>query len=515
MSLLFEKEYSFKNNNDLNLFPNNSDNYLWSEINKTNQKENVISNNLVNNNYKLNNIPEPKSILDSKFYILKKIGQGSSAKVYLGVLIEDLLDNNNSNQLQYYSIKIMDPHKTDLNIFKAEVKILEKINHENILKIFAYGFGQKKSCNKNNKIPKEVYYIVMEHLEHDELLKYIVNIKPGENIGFGEEFGRLIFAQLLDGLEAMHNLNIYHRDIKPNNIMLGDNYTLKYVDFGFGTDEIGKLNSFLGTPNYAAPELHLKKEYFGKSEDIFSLGVTLFVLVTGFLPFKLATPNDSLYQYFIKCDYVEFWKKRMINASPSFMELFDNMVAFDYSQRPSISEIRESTWMKEINWDLLPYLKQEFILREEKIKINEKKSQVQDIKKEINNKQPLFSLLETKKQVNNNNKSINYNDENKHINIINSNIKTKVKQDKGVIIIKSKTKNIHNILLKIQRLLKRKGYIPIKHNPNELELEITDGEIDILLKIQRLKKGYVKLKYFRIIGSSENFELFKKIVKFL
>ena len=325
MSLLFEKEttqeYSFKNNNDLfNSFSNNNCNYLWSEINKTSQKENSISNNLIINNVKLN-IPEPKSILDSKFYILKKIGQGSSAKVYLGVLIESLLDNNNPNQLKYFSIKIMDPDKTDLNIFKTEVKLLEKINHENVLKIFAYGFGKKESYNKNkNKFPKEVYYIVMEHLEHDELLKYITNAKPGENIGFGEEFGRLIFAQLLDGLEAMHNLNIYHRDIKPNNIMLGgDNYTLKFVDFGFGTDEIGKLNSFLGTPNYAAPELHLKRQYFGKSEDIFSLGVTLFVLVTGFLPFKLATPNDSLYQYFIKCDYVEYWKKRMIDVSPSFM----------------------------------------------------------------------------------------------------------------------------------------------------------------------------------------------------
>ena len=104
----------------------------------------------------------------------------------------------------------MDPHKTDLNIFKTEIKLLEKINHENILKIFAYGFGEKKSCNKNkNKIPKEVYYIVMEHLEHDELLKYITHVTPGENIGFGEDFGRLIFSQLLDGLEEMHNLNIY------------------------------------------------------------------------------------------------------------------------------------------------------------------------------------------------------------------------------------------------------------------------------------------------------------------
>jgi serine/threonine protein kinase len=311
----------------------------------------------------------------------------------------------------------------------------------------------------------------MEYFEHDELLKYITKVIPGENLGFGEDFSRLIFAQLLDGLEAMHNLNIFHRDIKPNNIMIGsDDYKLKYVDFGLGTDDNRLLYSFLGTPNYAAPELHLKRPYFGKSEDIFSLGVTLFVLVTGSLPFKMAVPNDSLYQYFVKSDYVEFWRKRMVNVSPNFMELFDNMVAFDYSQRPSISEIRESPWMKEINWDLLPYLKQEFILRENKIKYNQEKNN-EMLKKEIitkmnENEQPIFSLLQTKKYIRNikfnNEKNINNIDKNENNQINNNNIKSynndkkKDEENKGVIRLKSKTKNLNAILIKIKKYLKQK-----------------------------------------------------------
>ena len=68
------------------------------------------------------------------------------------------------------------------------------------------------------------------------------------------------------------------------------------------TENQSKLESFLGTPNYEASEFHLKIQYYGKSEDIFSLGVTLFVLVTGRLPFKLALPNDSLYQYIARGD---------------------------------------------------------------------------------------------------------------------------------------------------------------------------------------------------------------------
>ena len=76
-----------------------------------------------------------------------------------------------------------------------------------------------------------------------------------KNVGFGEDLGRLIFAQLLDGLEAIHNSNIVHLDIKLNNIMAsGDDYTLKYVDFGFATEISSRyLTLYLGTLNYAAP----------------------------------------------------------------------------------------------------------------------------------------------------------------------------------------------------------------------------------------------------------------------
>ena len=93
----------------------------------------------------------------------------------------------------------------------------------------------------------------MEYLKHGVLLNYITNIENNENIGFGENFGRLIFSQLLDGLEAIHNLNICHRDIKLNNIFLSeDNYILKYVDFGKAMEIQSKLQDFLGTSYYTA-----------------------------------------------------------------------------------------------------------------------------------------------------------------------------------------------------------------------------------------------------------------------
>ena len=255
------------------------------------------------------------------------------------------------------------------------------MNHKNILKVYGHGLGLLKT---SSGLTQQVYYIIMDYLNHGSLLSQIDG-----NIGFGEEFGRLIFAQLLDGLEAIHNSNIVHRDIKLENIMLtGNDYTLKYVDFGFATKKSnGYLTTFLGTPNYAAPELHLRQPYLGVYEDIFSLGVTLFIIVTGHLPFILPIPNDPLYQHIFCLDYINYWKKRNIKVSPSFMELFDNLIAFNPSQRPSISEIKQSKWMQEINWELLPKLKQEFIKREEIKKniINTKKKLLQTFNNNNNN----------------------------------------------------------------------------------------------------------------------------------
>ena len=301
---------------------------------------------------------KPLAILDNKYYLIKKLGKGSTATVYLGFYPKD-------PQHKLYSFKLIKKEKIIPSIFEKEVLILSNLAHKNIIKIFNYGESTVKK--KNNKI-KNVYYIIEEYIQYGELLNYIYLTK-----GLGENYGRIIFESLLDSIEYLHNNNIVHRDIKIDNIMLSNDLNIKLVDFGFATKaynkifdennnilEKGKLNTFLGTPNYAAPELHLKIPYYGKSNDIFSLGVTLFVIVTGTLPFKLPLPNDPLYQYIYKNDYISFWMKRKLNLSQSFMELFESLVAFDYSQRPSISEIRNCNWMKEINQNLKDELKEEF-----------------------------------------------------------------------------------------------------------------------------------------------------------
>ena len=303
---------------------------------------------------------KPLAILDNKYFLIKKLGKGSTATVYLGFAPKD--PNH-----KLYSFKVISKAKISDLLFKKEVQTLLNLNHKNILKI--YHSGESIIKDQNNKI-KEVYFIIEEYMKYGELLNYIYLTK-----GFGENYGRIIFESLLDGIEYLHNNNIVHRDIKVDNIMISDDLNIKLVDFGFATNAFnknkmdfenetnnkkGKLNTFLGTPNYAAPELHLKIPYYGKSNDIFSLGVTLFVIVTGTLPFKIPLLIDPLYQFIYKNDYIGFWIKKKLNLSQSFMELFESLVAFDYSQRPTISEIRNSRWMKEIDESLKVGLKEEF-----------------------------------------------------------------------------------------------------------------------------------------------------------
>ena len=474
-------------------------------------------------NYSPDQLSPPIAILNSVFYLIKKIGAGTSGAVYLSYSIED-------PNRTLYAIKILPQTQSNSDFMNScEVNYLSKITHKNILKVHYYGIGQ---IQMQNGLTTKVYYIIMDYLNHGSLLSQINN-----NIGFGEDLGRLIFAELLDGLEAIHDSNLVHRDIKLENIMLtGDDYNLKYVDFGFATEKSnGYLTTFLGTPNYAAPELHLKQPYLGVSEDIFSLGVTLFILVTGHLPFLLPVPNDILYRHIFCVDYISYWRKRNIKLSPNFMELFDNLIAFDPSQRPSISEIRQSKWMQEIKWELKDELKNEFMRREKikeqnkmmtmmnnnekrgnniNINNNGKARNVDDILAKIRERKKIEVVNDIKKQLfpNNLNNKPNFekeekiNEENsKNINNINNN-------QKGFIQLNVNIKNLNSLILILKSFLKNEGYNITQKDLANSKIEISNGEIDVLLIFEKMYK-IVKISFSLINGNNDDFINFKKIMK--
>ena len=531
-----------------------------SLINKVNEKSKIEFNKSLQSNINFDSSENQNSntsfeliaILDQKYGLIKKIGEGSSGKVFLGYPL-----NNNKIEKKFYSIKIFKSDKFNLEMFNSEINLLESINHENVLHISEYGKGNKIKLNGKTK---EVYYIIMEYMEHGDLLKYITNIssKPGENIGFGEHYGRLIFSKLLDGLEAIHNTDTVHRDIKPENIMIGKDYKFKFVDLGFATKKSNAyLNKYMGTPAYSPPEIHLRRPYLGEYSDIFSLGITLFVLVTGSLPFRLSVPNDALYQFFVRNDYIGFWRQRRVKVSVSFMQLFDNLVAFDYTQRPSISEIRRSKWMQETDFNLEPKLIQE-LMRREAI-LNSK------IKKEINDKENdnnvIFGFKRAKrdeeiydcqnfmngKKNTEKNVDINNNMKNDNEGKINNNINKEmvIEKEKGrkeevkiasfdsmksidnevikdnkidneiklgmCIIVHNN--NLNNIMTEICKYLKTKGFNNITKNPNELNIIVSNNNLEAILYFYKFKKDIIKITYNKIRGTNKDLEQLKKMIK--
>ena len=460
--------------------------------------------------YETKSISQPKNdiigTLNSQYYLIKKIGHGASGTVFLSYAI-----NDEKEQKTFYAIKILNPkNSNENNINSCEVNFLENMNHKNILKVYGHGLGILQLISGSTQ---KVHYIIMDYLNHGSLLSQL-----GKNVGFGEDLGRLIFAQLLDGLEAIHNSNIVHLDIKLNNIMTSeDDYTLKYVDFGFATEiSSGYLTLYLGTPNYAAPELHMRIPYLGVYEDIFSLGVTIFIIVTGYLPFLLPLPNDPLYHYISIGDYITFWKKRNIKVSPSFMELFNNLVAFDPIQRPSISEIKKSKWMKEINWDLLPLLKQEFMKREEIInnRIKDAKNKMIQLTNKINNNNTtnvneiILKIKEEKKiEIENDikkklpnitgtkEKNLNKNASNNiKKNENNDNKIFRIEKNVGFIFIKNNCNSIKGLMILLKNFFKKEGYSETKKDLDNLQMEISNGEIDIVLIFERMNKE-IKTSY--------------------
>ena len=486
--------------------------------------------------------------LNSKYLLLRKIGKGFTGKVYLGCLISE----KNDTSKKVFAIKIIKPEKMDSST-ETDLSILYSINSPNVLKVYDQGLGVIK---KKNSKEKNVRFLITDYISHGELIKYITNISPitGENLGFGEELGRLIFSQLLDGVEVLHNSDIVHRDIKLENLMLsGEDYKITIVDFGFATKKSNAyLTNFLGTPNYAAPELLLNQPYLGVYDDIFSLGVTLFIIVTGNLPFRLPIPGDNLYQYIINTDYINFWRKRNINLSPSFMELFDNLIAFDFTQRPSISEIRKSKWMKEINWELLPKLKEEYIKREHLI-IQKNNNIKNDIMKDSSSDNSDNKFIIEAQKVNN---VINYpqNDINKKLNEIDNSLdkikekkymefKEELKEQVGVMISQdenssivnkskesvkkscggfkgfvklsidnSELKNINNLFNCLKQFFRNEYFAIAEKKPEKLFMKISNGDYDVNLDFL-IRRKHIKISYLIEHGFKEDYMQFKKIIK--
>jgi len=188
---------------------------------------------------------------------------------------------------QYYAMKILrrenyDPkHHLKVQRFIREAEILSQINHPNIIKIFEYGISEDE----------EIPYIVMEFIPGRPLNHHM------RSNTFTLEQVISIIRQIAEALSVVHQFGVLHRDVKPGNIILTDDMTLKLTDFGIArinNSELTITREILGSPAYMSPESFENSIRSDSRSDIFSLGVIAYELLTGVKPFHGDTIGEMM-----------------------------------------------------------------------------------------------------------------------------------------------------------------------------------------------------------------------------
>eukprot|EP01039_Chlorochromonas_danica_P005477 gene5477-6028_t len=266
-----------------------------------------------------------------QYMLGKTIGEGTFGKVKLAVHIPTG---------EKVAVKILEKNRikeaADVRRVNREIKILKKARHGNVIQLYEVLDTQ------------HTIYLIMECCEGGELFDFIVAQKH-----VAEPQACKFFHQLVDGVDVLHKNEITHRDLKPENLLLKsspDGWIVKIVDFGLSnTHEGGKfLSTACGSPCYAAPEMIAGKKYFGPLADIWSMGVILFALVCGFLPFEDAN-TSVLYRKILSGEYrAARW------ISNDVRDLIRKILEVDPNKRYTLEDIRRHPWYCQIRDDEIP-----------------------------------------------------------------------------------------------------------------------------------------------------------------
>lgn len=254
-----------------------------------------------------------------KYAYVKKIGSGAFSTVIL-------VENPKTNELfacKVVSRELLIKEKI-FDRFEQELRMLETLDHPNIVRIHDIIYQEK------------LIIVVMEYCSRGELFSYLL-----QNGVLADYQIKHMLVQLVDALCYLHGRNIAHRDIKPENILLDSDLNVKLADFGLchATSEKQMLSTPCGSPFYAPPEIISNIPYDGKKGDMWSLGVVIFAMATGSLPWT-ETNQALLLQQIMNANFVV-----PITVSPTIRHLIQNLMNPNPSLRPSAEEVRTLPWL--------------------------------------------------------------------------------------------------------------------------------------------------------------------------
>lgn len=277
------------------------------------------------------------------FVITRELGKGATSYCFKGHRIDD-------PSKKKYAIKIYDSQI--LSAFYSETSLMSSINSEVFLSLFYKGKGVLHKKSNNELKSKPVHFAIIELAENYELFEYIYHLEKG----FTEKHAAEIFLKIISGLKILHERGIAHCDIKPENVLIGKDFSIKLIDFGYasGGGERGEgdhmLYEFQSTEIYGSPEARKSDKNHGYDpikHDLFSLGVFLFVLVLGCFPYTDYRLSERRYFYIVNNDFDSFWSCfPQYNLSYEFKDLITKLINIDPNKRLSIDEILKHSWLK-------------------------------------------------------------------------------------------------------------------------------------------------------------------------
>ncbi|CAF1935183.1 unnamed protein product [Rotaria magnacalcarata] len=253
-----------------------------------------------------------------KYFLERTIGKGSFAVVKLAT---------HCDTHQKVAIKIIDKSRLNPNDHKKlerEIVIMKSLMHPYIIRLY-------EVMESRNLI-----YLVTEYAANGELLDLLVREKRLSEAKAKEKFRQLVLA-----IEYIHSKNIVHRDLKTENLLLDGRGNIKVADFGFANTFAPnkKLQTFCGSPPYAAPELFQCIEYSPEKVDVWALGVLLYIFVCGHLPFD----SNNLSELRKRVLSGQFRLPFYISSDCS--SLISHMLTVDPEQRYTVKDIKTHPWL--------------------------------------------------------------------------------------------------------------------------------------------------------------------------
>ncbi|ETV76438.1 CAMK/CAMKL/AMPK protein kinase, variant [Aphanomyces astaci] len=279
---------------------------------------------------------DPDAAIDSQGQVIgdyvlgKTIGRGTFGKVKIGMHL---------STGEKVAVKILEKCRileiADAERVAREIKILKRNFHTNVIQLYQV------------IDTSEAIYLVMEYIDGGEMFEYIV-----KHHRIREKEAVYMFLQIVEALDYLHQNDVTHRDLKPENLLLqgtpASGLLVKVVDFGLSNTHEGNrlLQTACGSPCYAAPEMIEGKLYIGPKADIWSLGVILFAMVCGYLPFE-DNNTSVLYKKILSGQY-----KAPNYISPSVQDLIRKILETNPDKRLSLADIQDHAWCKTLDTPL-------------------------------------------------------------------------------------------------------------------------------------------------------------------